>query len=126
MLIVKIIMFVKKQHNVQCARTAFIFVLISTSYFYFINIFILQSVYQLIFSCTYNFRNLDILQHHMIYHSHSQLLGFQINPSSHIPLLINSLHSHLHLSSFQRFLLLQTLFALTCFMPFYVSCFISS
>ena len=41
-------------------------------------------------------------------HLHSQLLGFQINPLSHTPLSINSLHSHLHLSSFQRCLLLQT------------------
>ena len=42
-------------------------------------------------------------------HSHSQLLGFQISPLSHTPLSINSLHSHLHLSSFQRCLLLQRL-----------------
>ena len=41
-------------------------------------------------------------------HSDSQLLGFQINPLSHKPLSIHSLHSHLHLSSFQRCLLLQT------------------
>ena len=41
--------------------------------------------------------------------SHSQLLGFQVNPLSQLPLSINSLHSHLHLSSFQRCLLLQTL-----------------
>ena len=42
-------------------------------------------------------------------HSHSQLLGFQINLLLHTHLSINSLHSHLHLSSFQRCLLLQTL-----------------
>ena len=42
-------------------------------------------------------------------HSHSQLLGFQINPLSHTPLSINSLHSHLHLSSFQCCLFLQPL-----------------
>ena len=42
-------------------------------------------------------------------HSHSQLLGFQINPLSHIPLSINSLHSHPHLLSFHRCLLLQTI-----------------
>ena len=42
-------------------------------------------------------------------HSHSQLLGFQINPLSHIPLSINSLHLHLHLYSFDLCLLLQTL-----------------
>ena len=42
-------------------------------------------------------------------HLHSQLLGFQINPLSHIPLSINYLHSHLHLFLFQRCLLLQTI-----------------
>ena len=42
-------------------------------------------------------------------HSHSQLLIFQINLLSHKPLSINFLHSHLHLPSFQRCLLLQTL-----------------
>ena len=42
-------------------------------------------------------------------HSHSQLLGFQLNPLSHIPLSISSLHLHLHLSSFNLCLLLQTL-----------------
>ena len=40
---------------------------------------------------------------------HSQLKGFQANPFSHTPLSINSLHSHVHSSSFQRSLLLQTL-----------------
>ena len=40
-------------------------------------------------------------------HSLSQLLGFKINPLSHTPLSINSLHSHVHLSSFHRCLLLQ-------------------
>ena len=44
------------------------------------------------------------LKSHFLSHSHSQLLGFQINPLS-----INSLHSHLHLSLFQRCLLLQIL-----------------
>ena len=39
----------------------------------------------------------------------SQILGFQISLISHLPLSINSLHSNLHLSSFQRCLLLQTL-----------------
>ena len=42
-------------------------------------------------------------------HSHSQLLGFQIDSLSNTPLSISSLYLHLHLSSFQRFLLLQTL-----------------
>ena len=46
---------------------------------------------------------------HDLSHSHSQLLGFQINPLSHTYLSINSVYSHLHISSFQRCLLLQTL-----------------
>ena len=46
---------------------------------------------------------------HDLSHSHLQLLGFQINPLPHIPLLTNSLHSHLHLSSFHICLWLQTL-----------------
>ena len=41
---------------------------------------------------------------HDLSHSHSQLLGL-----SHLPSSVNSLHSHLHLSLFQRYLLLQTL-----------------
>ena len=41
-------------------------------------------------------------------HSHKQLLGFQINPLSHIPFSTKSLHSHLNLSSFHFCLLLQT------------------
>ena len=45
----------------------------------------------------------------MTYHIHSQLLGFQINPISHIPLSINSLHSYRHLSSFHLCVLLRTL-----------------
>ena len=40
--------------------------------------------------------------------SQSQLLGCQINPLSQVSLSINSLHSHLHLSSFHLCLLLQT------------------
>ena len=35
--------------------------------------------------------------HHKASPSHSQLLGFQVNPLSKIPLSINLLHSHLHL-----------------------------
>ena len=46
---------------------------------------------------------------HGLSRSHSQLLGFQINPLSHVLLSINSLHSHLQFSLFQRCLLLQTL-----------------
>ena len=37
---------------------------------------------------------------HTLSHSHSQLLGFQINPLSYTLLSINYLHSHLHLSLF--------------------------
>ena len=36
------------------------------------------------------------------------IIGFKTNRLSHIPLSINYLHSHLHLSLFQRFLLLKT------------------
>ena len=46
---------------------------------------------------------------HNLSHSYSQLLGFQIYPLTHIPLSINSLHSHLHLASFHLCLLLRTL-----------------
>ena len=46
---------------------------------------------------------------HDLLHSHSQLLVFQMNPLSQLTFSINSLHSHLHLSSFQRCLLLQKL-----------------
>ena len=46
---------------------------------------------------------------HDLLNSHSELLRFQKNPLSHIPLSINSLHSHLHLSSFHLCLLLQRL-----------------
>ena len=53
---------------------------------------------------------------HDLSHSHSQLLEFQINRLS-----INSLHSHLHLSSFQRCLLLQML-ASNLHLHLYVSC----
>ena len=58
---------------------------------------------------------------HYLSHSQSQLPGLQINPLSHIPLSINSLHSHLHLSLFQRCLLLQTL-ASTLHLNLQVSC----
>ena len=37
---------------------------------------------------------------HGLSQSESQLLRFQINPVSHMPLSINSLYSHLHLSLF--------------------------
>ena len=76
--------------------------------FYFHQYFhyILQLIYQLFSFDTYNFYNLSILLHHMIYHVY---IGFQINPLSHIPLSINSLHSHLHLSLLHLLLLLQTL-----------------
>ena len=71
---------------------------------------ILQLTCQLIFSWTYSFHNLiNSPTSHNLSHSHSQLLGIQINPLSHIPLSINYLHSHLYLSLFQSCLPLQTL-----------------
>ena len=58
---------------------------------------------------------------HDLSHSHSQLLGFQINPLLHTPLSINYLHSQLHLSSFQRCLLLQTLLS-SLHLHLHISC----
>ena len=52
---------------------------------------------------------------HDLSHSHIQLLGFQINPLSHIPF------SHLHLSSFHLCLLLQTA-AVNLHMHLQISC----
>ena len=46
-----------------------------------------------------------------------QLVGFQINPLSHIPLSMNSLHSYPHLSLFQLCLLLPKL---TCNLNLYL------
>ena len=65
---------------------------------------------------------------HDLSHSHSQLLGFKINPLSNIPLSINSLHSHLHLSPFLRCLLSQTLTSslhLHLHVPCYFLCLVS-
>ena len=59
----------------------------------------------------------------MIYHSHSQLLGFQAYPLSHTPLSINSLDSHQHLSLFQHCLLLQTI-ASNLHIHLHVSCYL--
>ena len=58
---------------------------------------------------------------HDLSHFHLQLLRFQINPLSYIPLSVNSLHSHLHLLFFQRCLLLQTL-ASNLYLHLHVSC----
>ena len=58
---------------------------------------------------------------HDLSYSHSQLLGIQICPLSDAPLSINSLHSHMHLSSFQRCLLLKTL-ASSLHLQLHVSC----
>ena len=55
-------------------------------------------------------------------HLHSQLLEFQINPLSHIPLSTNFLHSHLHLSLFQRCLVFQTLL-FSLHLHLHVSCY---
>ena len=49
------------------------------------------------------------LKSQFLSHSHSQLLGFQINPLSQIPLSTDSLHSHLQLFLFHRCLLLETI-----------------
>ena len=57
------------------------------------------------FSCFYSFHSLNIHQH----------------PLLHTPLSVNSLHSHLHLSLFQRCLLLQT-FASNLHLHLHVSC----
>ena len=46
---------------------------------------------------------------HDLSHSQLQLLGFETNPLSHLFLLTNFLHSHLHLPLFHLCLLLQTL-----------------
>ena len=46
---------------------------------------------------------------HDLSHLHLQILGFRINPLSHLHLSINFLQSHLHLSLFQLCLLLKTL-----------------
>ena len=56
---------------------------------------------------------------HLQFSQSKYSLGLQINPLSQTPLSINSLHSHPHLSLFQRYLLLH-------FVSFYASCFISS
>ena len=58
---------------------------------------------------------------HDLSQSHSQILGFQINPFSHLPLLFNSLDSHLHLPLFQHCLSLQT-FASNLYLHLQVSC----
>ena len=78
-----------------------------TSYLF---LYILQPIYPLIFFDTFNYRSLNTHTiSHDLSHSHTQLLGFQINPLSQVPLSINCLHSHLHLSSIHLCLLLQTL-----------------
>ena len=71
---------------------------------------LLQLIYQLICFYTYNFYNVNVLQHHMSYYiqAHS-CWDSKKNSLSHITLSINSLHSHLHLSSFHLCLLSQTL-----------------
>ena len=53
---------------------------------------------------------------------HSQLLGSLNNTLSYTPLSINSLHPHLYLSLFQRYLLLQTLL-LNLHLHLHVSCY---
>ena len=74
------------------------------------------------FFYTYNLKNLKYLATPQdLSLSHSQLLGFQINPLSHTPLSINSLHSHLHLSLSHRCLLLKIILS-NLHMHLQVSC----
>ena len=54
-------------------------------------------------------------------HLHSHWLGFQISPLSQVPLSMNCLLSHMHLSSFRLCLLLQTL-ASSLHLHLHVSC----
>ena len=86
---------------------------------------ILRLIYQLCCFYTHNCYNPNILHDmsHDLSHSHSQLLGLQINILSHIPLSTNSFHSYQYLSSFHLCLLLQTL-ALNLHMHLQVSCLI--
>ena len=102
------------QYNIHCTRTTFITIFIFSKTFlanFTSSIVLGHSSTNL---STNFFLHLQFLQSkyssisHALSHSHSQLLGFQINPLSHTPLSINSLHSHLYLILFQRCLLLQT------------------
>ena len=67
-----------------------------------------STIYQLTFFYTYKFYSLNILQRHIIYSIYIHI-WFQLNPLLLISLSIYYLHSHLHLSSFDLCLLLQTL-----------------
>ena len=72
--------------------------------------YILKLIYQIILFLLLQFSYSEYSPtSHDLSHSKSQLLGLQRNPISHLPLSINSLHSRLHLSLFQRILLLKTL-----------------
>ena len=61
---------------------------------------ILILIYQWAPSYIYNFQSKYSLTLHDLSHSDSHILGFQTNPSSYLPLSINSLNLHLHLSLF--------------------------
>ena len=105
MFIVKII----ENNTVQCARTAFIFMLI----FIFAKVILASfacSIFLVHSSINWSTNFLLHLQFskskyspisHDLSHSLSQLLGSQIDLLSQIPLAINSLHSYLHLFLFQ-------------------------
>ena len=84
-------------------------------------LYILQLTYQLILSCTYSFHSLNIHQYHMIYHIHTQITWIQNWSCTTCNLIKNSLHSNLHLSFFQRCLLLQTL-ASNLHLNLHISC----
>ena len=81
--------------------------------------YFLQLIYLLTFFCFYNFYNLNTYQNRFV----TFILGFQINTLSHTPLSINSFTRAfiLHLSSFQRCLLLKTLL-LNLHLHLHVSC----
>ena len=70
--------------------------------------YILQLIYQVICFYTYNFYSLNILQHHMITFTFTITRIPNKSSINQFSLSINFLHSHLHLSLFQRCLLLQT------------------
>ena len=81
-----------------------------TSHFLHYFRYILKLIYQIVLFLLLQFSYSKYSPtSHDLSHSKSHLLGLQRNPISHLPFSINSLHSCLHLSLFQRILLLKTL-----------------
>ena len=102
-------------------RICILFVIVQSRiiiHFIFINIFItfltILSV-RLFLHLQFTYSNY-LSTSHDLSHSHSHILGSQINPSSHLSLSIKSLHSHLHLSLFKRCLSLQPLHLIHIYM----------